>query len=60
MRDWKGEGGEVGVRWWGSRKKIKKEGKGGRVRRFFHRGASSHPSEGESLGCSMTVPCSFK
>lgn len=44
----------------GKQKKIKKEGKGGRVRRFFHRGASSHPSEGESLGCSMTVPCSFK
>lgn len=44
----------------GKQKKNKKEGKGGRVRRFFHRGASSHPSEGESLGCSMTVPCSFK
>lgn len=60
MRDWKGGGGEGGCDGGEAEKKIKKEGKGGRVRRFFHRGASSHPSEGESLGCSMTVPCSFK
>lgn len=52
-------GGESERSVWGGMRRKEKRGKGGRVRRSFHREPAAILLRDE-LGCSMTVPLSFK